>query len=126
MITALRHLSALMTLLAGVAAGLVDGVTAATTPTGPRNFDKTAFRVFGNDTYRPDALEVPQQSECLAEILGDLVVDIAEPGIPHRHLREVSVAARFHDGPPSSEDGFVDLLLSTLFKLTLRDASAAD
>ena len=32
--TALPHFSALMMLLAGVAAGLVDGTTAATTPTG--------------------------------------------------------------------------------------------
>ena len=34
MMMALRPLSALMILLAGVAAGLVDGVMAATTPTG--------------------------------------------------------------------------------------------
>ena len=32
--TALPHFSALMMLLAGVAAGLVEGTTAATTPTG--------------------------------------------------------------------------------------------
>ncbi len=34
MITALRPFKAIITLLAGVAAGLVDGVTAPTTPTG--------------------------------------------------------------------------------------------
>jgi hypothetical protein len=74
---ALRPFSALMMLFAGVAAGFVDGVIAATTPDGPRDLDQAALRIVEMmPTER--ALQIAQQPHRLAPVLRDLVGDVAE------------------------------------------------
>ena len=76
--TALRALSALMILLAGVAAGLVEGVTRATTPTGRAISTRPRS---GSSAMTPTVrtpCEVAQQPERLAVVLADLVLDVAD------------------------------------------------
>ena len=84
---ALRHLSALMILFAGVAPGLVEGVIAATTPTGRAISMMPCCRVLGDHADRLHAVQVAQQAERLAVVLGELVLDVAEARVAHRESR---------------------------------------
>ena len=98
-ITALRPFSALMILLAGVAAGLVDGVIAADHADRPRDLDDAARRVLGDHADGAARLQVAQQPERLAVVLADLVVDVADAGVGDRQLGKRAVASRLDDRP---------------------------
>jgi hypothetical protein len=101
-------------LLAGVAAGFVDGVIAATTPTG---------RAI---SMRPRTVEVAQQAHRLAPILGDLVAHIAKTRVAHCAVCKRPVVIRGDDRPAGRDDHFVDLLLRPAVDRTLRDAGTSD
>ena len=98
-ITALRPFSALMILLAGVAPGLVDGVIAATTPTGRAISINPTRRVFRDHADAARALQIAQQAKGLAMVLADLVVDVADAGIGDCKLGKLAIARRFDDRP---------------------------
>ncbi len=108
---ALRPFSALMMLLAGVAAGLVDGVIAATTPTGRAISISPRAGSSRDDADRPRALQIAQQADRLAAILGDLVGDVAEAGVAHRELGERAIARRLDDRPAGGDRRLVGLRL---------------
>ena len=124
--TALRPLSALMILLAGVAAGLVDGVMAATTPTGRAisMMPRSGYSAITPTDAR--ALQVAQQAERLAMVLADLVVDIADAGVGNRELGELAVARRLDDRPAGGGDELVDARLVVVVGDRLRGARARD
>ena len=106
---ALRPLSALMMLFAGVAPGFVDGVIAATTPTGRAI---SIMPLSGSSAMTPTDLrarEIAQQAHRLAAVLGDLVGDVAEAGVAHGELGQRAVARRLHDRPAGGGDQLVDL-----------------
>ena len=54
---------------------------------GPRDLDQPAPAILRDDADRLRAAQVAQQAERLAPVLGDLVVDVAEPGVAHRAAR---------------------------------------
>ena len=108
---ALRPFSALRMLFAGVAPGLVEGVIAATTPTGRAISMRPRSRSCADDADRFRALEIAQQADRLAPVLGDLVRDIAQPGVAHGDFRERPVAAGLDDGPRRGGHGLVHALL---------------
>jgi hypothetical protein len=57
-----------------------------------RDFDETAINVFADDAHRLCALEIAQQAQRLAMILGDLVGDVAKPGVAHGELGQRTIA----------------------------------
>ena len=124
--TALRAASALMILLAGVAAGLVEGVTAQTTPTGRAISMMPARFVLGDDADRPGRLQVAQQPERLAVVLADLVLDEADAGVRDRELGQRAVAPGLQDRPGGGGDQVVDARLVVAVGDRLRGACAGD
>jgi hypothetical protein len=122
--TALRAFSALMILLAGVAAGLVDGVMAP-----PRRPDARSRRcpapAARRRRRRSSRLEVAQQAERLAVVLADLVLDVADAGVGTASLGERAVAAGLEDRPAGGGDDLVDARLVVAVGDRLRDARAA-
>jgi hypothetical protein len=92
---------------------------------GAGDLDQTTPRVFGDDADAPRALQVAQQAERLAVVLLDLVVDVTQPRIAHRHLGQGAIALRVHDRPAGGRHRFVDLLLIGLLVDALCFPSAA-
>ncbi len=120
---ALRPFNALMILLAGVAAGLVDGVIAATTPTGRAISINPRRRVFCNHADTASSLQIAQQPESLAMVLANLVVDIADACIGDREFGKFAVSRRLDDRPTSSSHHLVDLCLIVGIRHILCSAS---
>ena len=107
--TALRPLSALMILLAGVAPGLVDGVTAQTTPTG-RAISTMPFAVVdGDHADRLRALQVAQQAERLAMVLARSCRRRCRCRWPRPRARRARGCGRLDDRPAGGRDDRVDL-----------------
>ena len=105
---ALRPFSALMMLLAGVAAGLVDGVIAATTPTGRAISINAARRVLRDHADDCAPCRSRNRPSVLRWFLRDLVVDVADAGVAHREFGELAVARRLDDRPAGGGDQLVD------------------
>ena len=122
--TALRPFSALMILLAGVAAGLVEGVMAQTTPTGRAISMMPLRRILGDHADRLRALQVAQQAEGLAVVLAHLVGDVADAGVGHGQLGQLAVARRLDDRPAGGGDQLVDPRLVVALGDALRGARA--
>jgi hypothetical protein len=91
-----------------------------------RDLDDAALRVLGDDADALRALEVAQQAQGLAVVLGDLVLDHAEARVAHRHFGQRPVAAGFHDGPAGGRDHRIDAGLVPGFVATLRGARRLD
>ena len=115
-----------MILLAGVAPGLVDGVTAQTTPTGraismmPRS---------GYSAITPTDL-APCRSRSRPSVLRwflrILSSTLPMPVSAHRQLGQLAVARRLHDGPAGGGDELVDARLVVAVGDALRGAGARD
>lgn len=111
---ALPPFSALMMLLAGVAAGLVEGDDRPDQADRPHDGRDTGLGVIGHDTEGPGVADVAKQAEGLPVVLGDLVLDIAKAGNLHRHLGQGPVSPRLHDGPPGGQGRPVVTLLAAV------------
>ena len=83
---ALPDFSALMILLAGVAAGLVEGTTAPTTPIGRAISVTPVARIIRNYSVGFCVRDVAQQAQGFAMIFCDFIGDIAQAGGLYRQF----------------------------------------
>ena len=82
--------------------------------------------MLGDDADRFRAVEVAQQAERLAVVLGDLVGDVAEARRGDGKLGELAVARRLHDGPGGGRDEEVGARLVIAVGDALRRPGAGD
>ena len=108
---ALPHFNALMILLAGVAAGLVEGTTAPMTPIGASDLGDACCRVVADHAAGLCIGDITKQAQCFAMVLGDLVRHVAKAGGLHGQFCQRAVTVRLHDGPASRRCGTVIALL---------------
>ena len=124
MTTALRALIAIIALLTGVAAGLVDGVSAATTPIG---LAYLTMPLALSSSMMPTDLarkQIAQGAEGLALVLDDLVGDVAEPGIGDGERGKLAGMLGLIDRPRQRADRFVGALLADVAEACERCARA--
>ena len=55
--------------------------------------------------------QIPQQANRLAPILDDFILDIAHPGIGHRHFGKQTVVVRIDNAPAERRDHLINLTL---------------
>src|SRR5579862_1640181 len=123
---ALRPLSALMMLFAGVAEGFVGGRVRGDDAHRPHDLDQSTFGILAQNAYRLRALQVAQETNRLATILRDLVRDVADSFVAHGELGERAIARRLDDRPADGKRRLVRLRLRPAVGDCLRGTGAGN
>lgn len=92
----------------------------------PGDLDDAPGFVDGNHADRPRALQVVQEAECLAIVLANLVLDVADTGRLNGKLSEGAVARWLDNRPIGCGDDDIDPCLCRSLVDSLRGAGAFD
>ncbi len=84
------------------------------------------FAVLAQHAHGDRALQVADQAKGLAEVLVELVIGVAKPGILHRKLGEQPIAAGLKNRPGRGRDQQIDLPLIPRRDLGLGNACTPD
>ena len=93
---------------------------------GPRDLHEARLRRLRDHAHRPDPGKVAQHPHRLAPILGDLVGDVAKPGVADGNFRERAVVLGIDDRPADGSHDFVDLVLCRRIEGRLCGARSRD
>ena len=112
MMMALPPFSAIMALFTGVADGLVEGVMAATTPTGLAYLTRPFSGISSMTPGGLDPQQVAQRAEGLALVLDDLAFDVADAGHVHGDFRQAARIVGLVDRPGQRGHRLIDAALA--------------